>query len=42
MHVREKYLILLLTLVVAVIGWSAVRPHDLLTWLLEVLPALIG
>jgi len=24
------------------LGWSAVRPHDYFTWLLEVLPALLG
>lgn len=24
------------------LGWSAIRPHDIFTWFLEVLPALIG
>lgn len=32
----------LLVLFLAVLIWSAVRPHDYLTWLLEVFPALIG
>ena len=26
----------------AVLGWSAIRPHDYFTWFLEVAPALIG
>ncbi|MCB1844343.1 MAG: DUF2238 domain-containing protein, partial [Halioglobus sp.] len=26
----------------AVLAWSAIRPHDYPTWLLEVVPALIG
>jgi putative membrane protein len=29
-------------LLLPVLGWSAVRPHDYFTWLLEVVPALIG
>lgn len=33
---------LLLTLVGVVLVWSLVHPHDYLTWLLEVFPALIG
>ncbi|MFM8354957.1 MAG: DUF2238 domain-containing protein [Gammaproteobacteria bacterium] len=32
----------LLGLVTAALIWSAVRPHDYLTWLLEVAPVLIG
>lgn len=32
----------LLAAVVAVIVWSVIRPFDLLTWFLEVLPALVG
>lgn len=31
-----------LALVTAALIWSAVRPHDYLTWLLEVAPVLIG
>jgi putative membrane protein len=33
---------LLLALVSVVLVWSVVHPHDYLTWLLEVLPALVG
>ena len=33
---------ILLALVVAVLAWSAFRPHDYFTWLLEVFPALFG
>lgn len=33
---------LLLAIVGVVLIWSLVRPHDYLTWLLEVFPALIG
>jgi putative membrane protein len=33
---------LFLGIVVLVLAWSAVRPHDLFTWFLEVFPALIG
>ena len=32
----------LLAVVVAVLAWSGVAPHDRLTWLLEVAPVLIG
>jgi putative membrane protein len=32
----------LLTVFLAVAVWSAIRPHDYFTWLLEVFPALIG
>jgi putative membrane protein len=32
----------LLALVIVVLLWSAIRPHDYLTWLLEVAPVLIG
>lgn len=32
----------LLIAVLAVVAWSAVRPHDYFTWFLEALPALIG
>ncbi|MEZ5323745.1 MAG: DUF2238 domain-containing protein [Verrucomicrobiales bacterium] len=42
MHWRDKYLVILLSTVVAVLVWSAVRPHDFLTWILEVFPALAG
>ena len=42
MQWREKYLVILLFAVTAVIIWSGVRPYDFLTWVLEVLPALVG
>jgi len=29
-------------LLLPVLGWSAVRPHDYFTWFLEVVPALVG
>jgi putative membrane protein len=32
----------LLVLFFAVLVWSAVRPHDYFTWLMEVFPAIIG
>lgn len=32
----------LLALVLAVLVWSGIRPFDLLTWVLEVLPAIVG
>ena len=32
----------LLTVVLAVLAWSGVAPHDRFTWLLEVAPVLIG
>ena len=31
-----------LVLFLAVLGWSAISPHDYFTWFLEVAPALIG
>ena len=33
---------LLLALFAAIFVWSAIRPHDYFTWLLEVFPAIIG
>ena len=38
----DRRLIWFLTLLVPVLAWSAVRPHDPLTWWLEVFPVLIG
>ena len=32
----------LVVLVLAVLAWSGIRPHDRFTWFLEVLPVLIG
>jgi putative membrane protein len=33
---------LLLTLFIAVFVWSLIHPHDYVTWILEVFPAIIG
>lgn len=38
----SSYHRLLLALVSVVLAWSLVHPHDYLTWLLEVFPALVG
>jgi putative membrane protein len=35
-------LTILLLIVLAVFIWSAIRPHDYFTWILEVFPAIIG
>lgn len=39
---REPYLLLLLAIVLAALGWSAIAPYDRLTWLMEVLPAMLA
>jgi len=38
----DRRLIWFAVLLAPVLAWSAVRPHDFFTWLLEVLPVLIG
>ncbi len=38
----DRRLVWFMVLLAPVLGWSAVRPHDFFTWLLEVLPVLIG
>ena len=38
----DRRLIWFSLLLAPVLGWSAIRPHDFFTWLLEVLPVLIG
>lgn len=38
----DRRLIWFLALLAPVLAWSAVNPHDRLTWWLEVLPVLIG
>jgi putative membrane protein len=38
----DRRVLVFLTLLVPVLAWSAVRPHDFFTWLLEVMPVLIG
>ena len=35
----ERLHLAMLFIFFAVLGWSAVRPHDYLTWFLEVSPA---
>lgn len=43
MNLEQKpTLFFLLCVFVAALAWSAVRPHDYFTWILEVFPALIG
>jgi putative membrane protein len=37
-----RFVIVVLIAFLAVLGWSAIRPHDYFTWFLEVAPALIG
>lgn len=39
---NARELVALLAVVSAALLWSAIRPHDYLTWLLEVAPVLIG
>jgi putative membrane protein len=39
---RDRYEFVLLVAVLAVFGWSGWRPHDTFTWVLEVLPIVIG
>jgi len=38
----ERLHLAMLFIFFAVLGWSAIRPHDYLTWFLEVSPAIIG
>jgi putative membrane protein len=38
----DRRLIWFLALLLPVLCWSAIRPHDLFTWFLEVAPVLIG
>lgn len=39
---QKPALIFLLCVFAVVLAWSAVRPHDYFTWILEIFPALIG
>jgi len=39
---RDRRLTIFLILLLPVLGWSAVRPHDFFTWFLEVVPVLVG
>lgn len=39
---KEQYQLVLLGIFIAVLAWSAYRPHDYFTWILEVFPAIIG
>ncbi len=38
----DRRLIWFTLLLAPVLGWSAIKPHDFFTWLLEVIPVLIG
>ena len=38
----NKYNLALLLIMIVVLVWSGIRPHDRLTWLLEVIPVVIG
>ena len=38
----DRYTLVLLASVLAVIAWSAIAPKDRLTWWLEVAPAMLG
>lgn len=38
----DRRLTIFVVLLLPVLGWSAVRPHDFFTWFLEVVPVLIG
>jgi putative membrane protein len=39
---QKTYLCFLLIVFTLVFGWSAIRPHDYFTWILEVFPAVIA
>jgi len=38
---QSKVLLLFLTLMI-IFAWSAINPHDVLTWALEIFPVIIG
>ena len=38
----DRRLVWFALLLAPVLGWSAIKPHDFFTWLLEVIPVLIG
>lgn len=38
----DRRLTLFVVLLLPILGWSAMRPHDFFTWFLEVVPVLIG
>jgi putative membrane protein len=40
--IEKKYLYTWLIIFFAALMWSAVKPHDYFTWILEVFPALVG
>jgi putative membrane protein len=39
---KDRPILVILLIVVVVFVWSAIRPHDYFTWILEVFPAIIG
>ncbi|HMK50816.1 MAG TPA: hypothetical protein VK435_12235, partial [Thermodesulfovibrionales bacterium] len=40
--IKKEAIFLWLLIFSSVLLWSAVRPHDYFTWVLEVLPAVLG
>lgn len=39
---KNRYLYILIIIFTAILIWSGIKPHDYYTWILEVLPALLG
>lgn len=39
---KDRPILVILLIVAVVFIWSAIRPHDYFTWILEVFPAIIG
>ena len=39
---KDRPILFILLIAVVVFIWSAIRPHDYFTWILEVFPAIIG
>lgn len=39
---KDRPILVILLIIVVVFIWSAIRPHDYFTWILEVFPAIIG
>jgi putative membrane protein len=38
----SRHHLILLGVVIAILAWSAIRPHDYFTWMLEVAPGVVG
>lgn len=39
---KDRPILVIMLIVAVVFVWSAIRPHDYFTWILEVFPAIIG